>query len=323
MRGSRWSSLPTSHAQSLGIPAAVLAPAGAALLLFAAAAPAGGQELEPRSYVNTPIGLNFLIAGYGYTRGDVVFSPTSPIEDAEVTTHAGVVGYLRSVDVWGSSGKVGLIVPFADASGSARLGGQRHEREVFGLADPTFRVSVNLYGAPALTMEELAGWEQDLIVGVTLNVSPPLGQYDDTKLLNIGTNRWTIKPEVGASKALGRRLTAELSAATAFFTPNDDFFGGLTLEQDPLYSVQAHLVWELMLGLWAAVDATYYGGGATTSEVEEDEALGNARLGLTVSLPVNRYNSLKLYGSTGLYKRSGTDFDAAGLAWQVRWGGGL
>jgi hypothetical protein len=292
-------------------------------LALMAAVPARGQELEPRSYVNTPVGLNFLIAGYGYTQGDVVFSASLPIEDGEVDAHSGVVGYLRAVDLWGLSGKVGVIVPFADVSGSAELAGQRHEREVFGLADPTLRFSVNLLGAPALTLEEFAGWRQDLIVGATLNVSPPLGQYDDTKLLNVGTNRWAIKPEIGASKALGDRFTAELSAAAAFFTDNDDFFGGRTLEQDPLYSVQAHFVYELRLGLWAALDATYYGGGRTTIDTEEGEELGNARLGLTVSVPVNRYNSIKLYGSTGLYSRTGTDFDGAGGAWQVRWGGGL
>jgi hypothetical protein len=301
--------------------AAVLVPA--ALLLVDASLPAHAQELEPRSYVNTPVGLNFLIAGYGYTDGNVVFSPTSPIEDAEVETHAGVVAYLRSLDVWGLSGKVGVIVPFAQASGSALLAGRRRERDVFGLADPTFRLSVNLYGAPALTLEEFAGWEQDLIVGATLNVSPPLGQYDSTKLLNIGTNRWTIKPEIGVSQSLGHRLTAELSAAAAFFTPNDDFLDELTLEQEPLYSVQVHLVYELRLGLWAALDATYYGGGSTTTEMEEGGELGNARLGLTVSVPVNRYNSIKLYGSTDVYSRTGTEFEAIGAAWQVRWGGGL
>src|SRR5262245_29407774 len=121
-----------------------------ALLVLLVAGPSNGQELEPRSYVNTPVGLNFLIAGYGYTDGNVVFSASSPITDAEVQTHAGVVAYLRAVDVFGLSGKVGVLVPFAEASGSARFAGQRRERTVFGLADPTFRFSVNFYGAPAL-----------------------------------------------------------------------------------------------------------------------------------------------------------------------------
>ena len=218
---------------------------------------AHAQELEPRAYVNTPVGLNFLLAGYGYTEGSVVFSAASPIKDAEVQTHAGVLAYVRSLDVWGLSGKFGLVVPFADASGTAKLAGQPRERQVFGRADPTFRLSVNLYGAPALSLEEFKDYRQDLIIGATLNVSPPLGQYNSTKLLNIGTNRWSVKPELGASKALGP-FTLEMSAAVAFFTSNADFLGGKTLEQDPLYSVQSHLVYEIRAGIWAALDATYY-----------------------------------------------------------------
>jgi hypothetical protein len=284
--------------------------------------PANGQELEPRSYVNTPVGLNFLIAGYGYTEGSVVFSASAPVKDAEVEAHAGFLAYVRALDVWGRSGKLGLVVPYAEASGSAKLAGQPREREVSGLADPKFRFSVNLYGAPALSLEEFRGWEQDLIVGVALEVSPPVGQYDSDKLLNIGTNRWSIKPELGVSKALGR-FTLELSAAATFFTQNDDFLGGHTLEQDPLYAVQGHLVYEFGFGVWAALDATYYAGGRTIVDGVEADREENVRLGLTIALPVNRYNSIKLYGSTGAYSRTGTDFEALGIAWQVRWGGGL
>ncbi len=295
---------------------------GGAFVLLASGGRTDAQELEPRSYLNTPVGLNFLIAGYGYTEGDVVFTPTSPVKDAEVQTHAGVFAYLRSLDVWGLSGKVGVVVPFAEASGSATVDGERHDRDVFGLADPTLRLSVNFYGAPALSMEDFKSYEQNFIVGATLNVSPPLGQYDSSKLLNIGTNRWTIKPELGVSKALGP-FTLEMSAAASVFTTNDDFFNDQTLEQEPLYSVQGHVVYELRPGLWTALDATYYRGGLPITDGEEGEELENARLGLTVSLPVNRYNSIKIYGNTGVYTRTGTDFQAVGIAWQVRWGGEL
>ncbi len=298
---------------------------GAALAMAAVAVPIRGahaQELEPRAYVNTPVGLNFLLAGYGYTTGDVVFNASAPIKDAEVQTHAGVLAYVRSLDVWGLSGKFGLVVPFAEASGSAKVAGQPRERQVFGLADPRFTLSVNLYGAPALTLEEFKEYRQDLIVGTSLHVSPPLGQYNRTKLLNIGTNRWSIKPEVGMSKALGP-FTLEMIAGVAFFTNNEDFFGDKTLEQDPIYSVQGHLIYHFRSDVWAALDATYYWGGRTISDGEKGERLGNARLGLTLALPMTRRNSIKLYGNIGVYTRTGTDFQAAGIAWQYRWGGGL
>jgi hypothetical protein len=283
---------------------------------------ANGQELEPRSYTNTPIGLNFLIAGYGYTDGNVVFSASTPIEDAEIQTHATFLAYLRSVRLWDLSGKLGVIVPYAWTSGSAVAFGQAHSRKVSGLGDPKFRLTFNFLGAPPLTLKEFTAYKQDLIVGATVDVTAPLGQYDSSKLLNLGTNRWSVKSELGISKVLAP-FTLELSAAATFFTRNDNFFGGKTLEQDPLYAAQAHVVYEFLPGLWAALDATYYAGGRTTTDGEEGDRQENLRAGLTVSLPVSRYNSIKFYGSTGLYSRTRTNFDAIGAAWLIRWSGGL
>ena len=230
------------------------------------------QALEPRSYANTPVGINFVLLGYGYTEGDVGFDATSPIQDAKVHVHAGLVAYARSLDVWGLSGKFVAALPVAEASGSAKVAGQGRDRQVFGLADPLLRVSVNVYGAPALSMAEFPTYQQDIIVGVSLQVTAPLGQYDSTKLLNVGTNRWSFKPELGVSKAWGP-LTLELIPAITFFTSNTDFFGGKTLEQAPIYSVQGHLIYEFFPAFWAALDATYYAGGRTTIDGEKGQQL--------------------------------------------------
>lgn len=280
------------------------------------------QALEPRSYVNTPVGINFLLLGYGYTEGDVGFEASSPIKDAKVHVHAGLLAYARSLDVWGLSGKVLVALPVAEASGSAKVKGQEMDRQVLGLADPLLRVSVNLYGAPVLSMADFPAYRQDVIVGAGLQVTAPLGQYDSSKLLNVGTNRWSFKPELGVSKAWGP-LILEVIPAVTFFTNNDDFFGGKTLEQDPIYSVQGHLIYELFPALWAALNVTYYAGGRTTIDGEKGPQPENVRLGLTAALSLSRHQSIKLYGSTGIYNRTDNDFWAVGIAWQLRWGGGL
>jgi hypothetical protein len=280
------------------------------------------QALEPRSYANTPVGINFLLLGYGYTEGDVAFDASAPIKDAEVNVHAGLLAYARSLDVWGLSGKLLAVLPFADASGSAKLAGQEREREVLGLADPMLRLSVNFFGAPALSMEEFATYRQDVIVGASLQVTAPLGQYDSNKLLNVGTNRWSFKPELGLSKAWGP-VIVELIPAIAFFTKNDDFLAGKTLEQDPIYSVQGHLIYEFSPAFWAALDTTYYAGGRTTIDGEKDQKQESVRLGLTTALSMSRHQSIKLYGSTGIYSRTDNNFWAVGIVWQYRWGGGL
>jgi hypothetical protein len=294
-----------------------------AIALTALGAGAYAQDLEPRAYVNTPVGLNFLIAGYGYAAGGVATDPALPLQNAHLQVHSAILAYARSLDVWGRSGKVDVVLPYAWLSGTAEVEGQPRERDVSGFADPRLRFSVNLYGAPALSLQEFARYRQDLIIGASLQVAAPLGQYNATKLVNIGTNRWSFKPELGISKAWGP-LTLELATGVTLYTDNHDFFGGKTRAQAPIYSVQGHVSYSLGAGIWAALDGTYYTGGRTTVDgVEGNDLQKNARLGVTVALPVNRHLSVKLYGSTGVSTRTGSDFDAVGLFLQYRWGGGL
>ena len=295
----------------------------AALLLavLGVAAPAGAQDLEPRAYSNAPVGLNFLIAGYGYTEGAVAFD-SAAIKDAQLTVHGAVLAYARTLDVWGHAGKVDLVLPYGWLSGTAKVGGQLKAREVSGPADPRLRFSVLFYGAPALSLEEFAAYQSDLTVGASLAVTAPLGQYDSDKLVNIGTNRWSVKPELGVSKTLGP-LTLELAGGVTFYTDNTDFFGGKTLARDPLYALQSHVIYHTRFGLWAAVDTTYYIGGNATIDGDRGDRQEHLRVGVTLSFPVNRYNSIKLYGSAGAIARGGGDFNAVGIAWQFRWGGGL
>jgi hypothetical protein len=236
--------------------------------------------------------------------------------------HTGLLAYARALDFWGRSGKVDVAVPYSGLSGTALFMGEEVERDITGFHDPRLRLSVNLYGAPALSFEEFAAYKQDLIIGLSLAVTAPLGQYDDDKAVNLGTNRWSFKPELGISKALGP-VTLELAAAITVFTKNDDFFGR-TREQAPLYSLQANVVYEIGWGIWGAVTATYVTGGRTTVDGRRsDDRQDNLRIGGTLALPVNRHNSVKLYGATGVSTRTGGDFDVIGVAWQYRWGGGF
>jgi hypothetical protein len=281
------------------------------------------QEMEPRSYSNTPVGLNFLIAGYAYTQGGVAFDTSLPLTNPDLTTSSAVLAYGRVLDLWGKSAKLNVIFPYTDLSGSADFAGQPVERNVSGFADPIFKLSVNLYGAPALSLKEFAGYEQDLILGASLRVTAPLGQYDDTRLVNLGANRWSFKPELGISKALGR-WTLEATAAVTLFTDNEDFFGGNDRSQDPLYSLEGHVIYGASSGIWGSLDATYFTGGRTTLNGERGNDLQqNWRLGGTLAFPVDRHNSIKLYGSSGVSARTGNDFDLVGIAWQHRWGAGL
>jgi hypothetical protein len=292
-------------------------------VLTAYTLPAGAQEIEPRAYSNAPIGVNFLVAGYAYSRGGVSFDSALPLSNPELTTSSAVVGYARVLELWGQSAKFDVVAPLTALSGSADFNGEPLDRDISGLGDPKFRLSVNLFGAPALSLKEFAGFEQDLIIGASLQVSAPVGQYDESRLVNLGTNRWSFKPELGVSQTLGR-WTLEGTAAVTLYTDNEDFYPGKTRSQDPLYSLQAHVIYGFRSGVWGSLDGTYFAGGRTTlDDTLNNDLQQNWRVGATLAFPVNVRSSIKLYGSSGVSARTGNSFDLLGMAWQYRWGGGL
>jgi len=291
-----------------------------AILFFSELSGLYSQDLEPRAYSNIPVRMNFLLAGYAYSTGGVLFDPAVPLENAHIKIHGTVLAYARSFGIAGMSGKVDMIMPYVWLSGSAENNGMPVYRDVSGLGDPRVRISLNFIGAPPLSMAEFKDYRQNLVVGASIQVFVPLGQYDAAKLVNIGTNRFSFKPELGISKKFGP-VFLELAAGVTFYTVNYDFFNGKTRSQAPIGSIQGHVSYGFKRGIWAALDGTYYWGGRTTLEgVKGNDLQKNSRLGFTFAVPLNMHNTLKFHVSTGVSTRTGSDFDAVGLVWQYRWG---
>jgi len=294
-----------------------------AVLLLLGVSSVSAQELEPRKYTNLPVGVNFVGAGYAYTAGGVSFDPSIPLDNANIKINGPVLAYVRSIKIGGMSGRVNMALPYAWLSGSADYEGNRVSRDVSGLGDTRLGLTVNIVGAPPLSLSEYSSYNQDLIIGAGFQVYMPLSQYDPEKMVNIGTNRFTFKPEFGISKAFGR-FSMELITGISFFTVNKDFYGGKTRSQAPIASLQGHAVYSFKGGIWAAFDANFYWGGRTTVDGETGQDLQqNSRFGLTLALPVSVRQTIKIYASSGVLTRTGTDFDVIGLLWQYRWGKGF
>jgi hypothetical protein len=136
-------------------------------------ATAQAKDLEPRSYSNTPVGMNFLIAGYGYAEGKMAFDPSTSITDADYRTHMEVLAYARSLNVRGKSAKIDVVLPYSSFSAQGLVDGQQRERTMSGPLDPRLRFSMNFHGAPALSLKEFASYRQDLIIGASLQVNRP------------------------------------------------------------------------------------------------------------------------------------------------------
>ena len=182
---------------------------------------------------------------------------------------------------------------------------------------------MNFIGAPALPLAGFKDYKQNLVVGASMQVFLPMSQYDPDRLVNIGTNRFSFKPELGISKTSGH-FQLEFTAGASFYTVNKEFYQGKTRSQDPIGSLQGHVEYNFKRGIWAAVDGTFYWGGSTTIDgVNGNDLQKNTRLGCTLALPLSLHHSLKLNYSTGVSTRTGSDFDLIGILWQYRWGGGI
>ena len=272
---------------------------------------AQAQEIEARAYSNAPIGINFITGGIAQAKSG----------SYTLTTEA--VNLTRIIDVFGQSGRISLLLPYAQLSGTSTLGPQNINASAEGLSDPVVKISANLYGAPALSLEEFKNYQQDLIIGTSLAASIPWGKYNSEQMINVGANRSLIQPGIGASQAIGPwRL--ELAGMATIYTSNTNFLGGNTLSQNPMYSTEAHAIYYFQNTAWISADATYYTGGQSyVNGITINGSQENWRFGSTLSYPIDKQNSIRLTGSKGVYSRTNTSYDALGISWQFRWGGGL
>jgi hypothetical protein len=304
------------HHERLSVPALFLCLGMTVTSMRTAAA----QELDPRAYTAAPIGVNFLVIAGGRSTGGVVVDPSLLINDVEATIDSLGIGLGRTVDLFGRTALILAVVPYAWGDVSGSVGEESRQVTRSGLADPRVKLSVNLIGGRALTPAEFARAARPTIVGVSLTVAPPLGQYTGAKLINLGANRWAFKPEIGVSHARGR-WTIEGYSGVVLFTTNREFYTGASVrEQAPVVALQAHVSYTLRRQLWAAFDATWYSGGTTTvNGTEKADLQRNSRIGATLSFPVGRRQSIKFSGSTGATTRIGADFHTFGAAWQLTW----
>jgi hypothetical protein len=293
---------------------------GACLLVcLAFASPGRTQELEPRAYSPNPVGVSFLVFGGARSSGGILFDPSLPVSDVEARLNATVLGYGHTFSLFDRSASAALAVPYVWGSASGNVGEDRREISRSGLGDLKLRLAMNVVGGPALNWQEFAKRVPRPTVGVSLVIEPPTGQYDATKLINIGTNRWAFKPEIGVSFPLGH-WSLESYAGIWLFTDNTEYLNGLRRAQDPISSLQGHVSYTFRPRLWAAFDATYYSGGRTTVEdVRKVDRQANSRVGLTVSAPAGAHQSLKFSWSSGATTRVGTDFSVYAVAWQYTW----
>jgi hypothetical protein len=289
----------------------------AAVMSLATVGTARAQDLEPKAYAASPVGAAFLVVGLSRSSGSVLLDASLPITDIDAKINAAPLAAGYTFDLFGKLALVTAAVPYAWGDISGKVFEEARAITRSGLTDVRAKFSVNLVGNPAMGAREFSKTPRRTIVGTSLTVTAPSGQYDGQKLINLGTNRWSFKPEIGVAVPRGR-WDFDGYVGVWFITDNDDFFpGGAGRSQDPIVALQGHVSYTFKPRLWAAVDATWYqGGAARVDNGAPTTDLNNSRLGATVSFPMGRSQSLKFAYSNGLSARTGTDFRTLSVGYQ-------
>jgi hypothetical protein len=285
------------------------------------------QDLTPRAYVITPTGSNAVILTYVNSEGNVTLPGGIPITDARASISAPIASYYRGLNLFGRSANFTISIPygFGDFKGEVKDAPQEQRRS--GSLDAAARFAVNLLGGPAMSPAEMAKWHQSVLLGASLTIVAPTGQYDPTRLINWGSNRWAFKPELGYSQRWGNWLL-DAYVAGWFFTENSEFFshnmyfhGTNSRSERPEGAVEGHLSYDIKPRLWISLDANYWWGGQVSLNgvqnplTEQD----SSRVGVSASVPLTRHQSVKMSFSDGAIVRYGGNYKTISVAWQYSW----
>lgn len=282
---------------------------------------ASAQELVPRAYWPTPNGTNVFSLAYQHSSGDIVVDASLPITGVNSDIDYLQLAYQRTFSLRDRTATLQLSLPFSQGETQGIVDGLFRSRETSGRGDTRVRLAVNLKGAPSM---DAAGFQElrnnpETIVGASLLVQVPTGEYETDKLINLGTNRWSIKPAVGVIWPLHPTWLLEFEVAVWFFGDNDEFLGE-TRKQDPILSTEFHLIKRVRRGFWASLDANFYVGGRTSvGESQQANFQRNSRFGATVVFPMRRKHAIRGSFSTGVATESGGDYEILSLSYIYVW----
>jgi hypothetical protein len=285
------------------------------------------QDLSPRAYVITPVHSNAVILTWSFYDGSIQFNGTAPITGATGTYNVSIFSYYHSFSFFGRSASVTGSLPYAVGNFQGTVKGAETHLYRSGLVDSAFRLSVNLKGGPAMPVRTFAKWRQKILLGMSLKVVAPTGQYDPTKLINWGANRWAFKPEFGYSERWSHWVLDGYTGVW-FFTKNPEFFshnaffpGTQSQSQKPIGAFEGHLSYSVKPRLWFSLDGNYWFGGKTSLNGVENPLTQekSSRIGGTASIPLSKHHSLKFSYNNGDYIRYGGNYQSVSVAWQYSW----
>ena len=232
---------------------------------------------------------------------------TNPFDPAHTVTPGAqfdasmaLAGYAHTFELFDRAAMAAVILEMGRISGDVTVAGRSVNQSASGFGDPMLEFTINLIGPPAQknipdVLRYQPGFSLDLLVDLGL----PIGEYDSSRLLNLGQNRWYGRVGMPVIWQLGdwvpgRRTTLEFLPSIWLFGDNNDYFGGQTLKTDPLFQLDAHLTRDFTQNIWGSLDAAWYYGGQASVNGVAGEKLNNVALGLTLGYTINDNINLTL-----------------------------
>ena len=267
---------------------------------------------------------NFAGIGYVHTESDIFFNPTTQIEDAQMDLNVVAAKYIRAFELFNKSARIELAQGYAEGRWTGLLEGAPAKATRKGFSDTLARFAINLIGAPPLKGKEFGAYRAskkvDTIVGVGLAIRLPTGEYFEERLINLGQNRFVFMPQVGIEHRRGK-WTFEWTSRLSIFEDNDEFFGGSTLERDPLFFTHGHVVYNFKPGLWVSGSVGYnYGGENTVDGNTRNDTQQNIGWAFKAGIPINRYSGISLgYIHSETQESVGRDNDIFSAGYSFTW----
>ncbi|MBZ5537938.1 MAG: transporter [Acidobacteriia bacterium] len=282
------------------------------------------QSLAPRAYLITPLHSNAVTLTSSFFSGGLDFNGVVPITGATGTYSVPIFSYYHSFGFLGRSANILVALPYGVGTFQGSVVGTEQQIYRSGLLDANFRLSVNLKGGPAMPVQGFVKWKQKTLLGVSLTVIAPTGQYDPSRLINWGINRWAFKPEIGFSQRRGKWVV-DGYAGVWLFTTNGAFFSSpapAPQTLSPIGSFEGHLSRDLgSPRFWASLDGNFwFGGTATLNGVPNPKTKQtSSRIGATLAVPISKHQAIKMNYSIGTYVRFGGNYHNFSVAWQYSW----
>lgn len=249
----------------------------------------------------------------------MLLDPALPIEDLNATIQSGAVAYIRSINFFGLSAKVDAIIPYVMGDWEGTLEGDAAYRTQNGFGDLRLRFSFNFLGSKAMSISDYQDYKPEEVSGLSIQIIMPTGEYDPNELINLGSNRWVIKPQWGFAKNYDKWVL-EGYLGMWLFTNNKNYLNGNELSQKPLYTFKIHVIRNLPRKMWVSFNVGYgIGAKAEVNGITRDTEISTARLGLIYALPIAKGHTLKFAYISGIRFKRGPDFDALSISYQYRW----